>query len=158
MKDVKYTPNPKIVEAHKTHGMWYSKEYGVWDAMIQRCTNSKNKSFYNYGGRGINVSSSWRKFANFYEDMGDRPSPRHTLERLDNDLGYSRENCEWKTRDYQMHNRRTYSSTGYKGVYKIGKKYRSEIQKNGKRQHLGYFLTPQEASIAYANASKALYE
>lgn len=81
---------------------------GVWASMIQRCTNPKSKDWKNYGARGITVCARWLGeggFKNFVEDMGPRPV-RLTLERRNNDAGYSPSNCSWATRIEQRHNRR----------------------------------------------------
>lgn len=89
-------------------GAGYNKtpEYGVWSNMIARCNNPKHKAYKNYGGRGIFVSDSWRDFNVFLADMGRRPSPKHSLDRINNNLGYSRENCKWATWDEQNRNKR----------------------------------------------------
>lgn len=83
-----------------------SHEYWIWNSMVQRTTNPNNVGFKNYGGRGIVVSDSWLKFENFFSDMGSRPSNRHSLERKDNNKGYSKDNCKWATRIEQNCNRR----------------------------------------------------
>ena len=87
------------------HGKSNSRVYSIWEGMIQRCTNPNQENYRNYGGRGITVSDEWRDFQNFYRDMGDPPEGL-TLERKDNDSGYSRENCVWATRSEQMQNTR----------------------------------------------------
>lgn len=89
-----------------THGLCRSPEYGVWMNMNQRCKNQLNVAWKNYGGRGITVCERWNNFALFYADMGPRPTPKHTLERLDNDAGYGPENCSWETRTVQNNNSR----------------------------------------------------
>lgn len=82
-------------------------EYHVWYDMKRRCYNKKNKDYKNYGGRGIKVCLSWRlSFDNFIKDMGFRPTDNHTLERMNNELGYSNDNCKWATRSEQARNTR----------------------------------------------------
>jgi hypothetical protein len=93
------------IESATLHGMSRSPEYRAWRAMIDRCDNPKNKSFHNYGGRGIKVAIRWRSFQNFIADMGPRP-PGLTLERLNNDRSYSKGNCEWASWTAQARNRR----------------------------------------------------
>jgi hypothetical protein len=91
---------------HTTHGLRKSSEYGSWASMKQRCTNPMNKSYKDYGGRGIKICDRWlHSFENFYADMGPRP-PGLMLEREKNDEGYNPDNCSWATRDAQNGNRR----------------------------------------------------
>lgn len=66
--------------------------------MIQRCTNPNATGYANYGGRGIKVCKRWRTFDNFLADMGERPSGDHSINRRDNDRGYTPANCEWVTK------------------------------------------------------------
>lgn len=82
----------------------------IFFSMRARCRIKTNKSYSKYGGRGITVCDRWLErldgFSNFLEDMGYRPSPAHSLDRIDNDLGYSKENCRWTTETEQTRNRR----------------------------------------------------
>src|SRR5262245_23331973 len=82
-------------------------EYGVWIEMRRRCFNPRNKSWHNYGGRGITMCDRWRKsFDAFLTDMGSRPSSRHSIERIDNDGDYEPGNCCWATAKEQRANQR----------------------------------------------------
>lgn len=97
------TPDSKTGRFGVKHGMSRTAEYEVWEAMIQRCTNPNNQHYARYGGRGITVCKRWRDFKNFIADMGKRP-PGLTIERKNNNAGYSRRNCMWATRAEQYRN------------------------------------------------------
>lgn len=95
-------------EVNRTHGRSQSgSEYSSWCAMIQRCHNPNNTRFKDYGGRGIVVCQKWRdSFEAFLADMGPKPSPRHSIDRIKNSLSYAPGNCQWSLPHTQMTNRR----------------------------------------------------
>lgn len=88
------------------HGMTNSPEYNSWQSMLNRCRNENIPAFSNYGGRGIQVCERWKSFDNFYCDMGPR-AKGFSLERLNNDEGYSPQNCVWSDRNSQANNMRS---------------------------------------------------
>ena len=98
----------------------YEKEYRAWAGMKSRCLNPRNPVYKYYGQRGITVCERWLEkpngFLNFLADMGKCPKDR-SLDRIDNDKGYSPENCRWATKKQQSNNRRWVSNTGIRGVY-----------------------------------------
>ena len=82
--------------------------YRIWKCMIYRCHNEADPAYDNYGGRGIAVCERWREsFESFVADMGPRPSPKHTMDRIDNDGPYEPGNCRWGTKKEQCRNKRT---------------------------------------------------
>ena len=98
----------------KTHGRWRDKVYGVWTSMRGRCNNPTHEAYVNYGGRGITVCPEWDDFTVFIKDMGERPDGL-TLERIDNNQGYSPDNCKWATRKEQMTNCRANHNLTFAG-------------------------------------------
>ena len=92
-----------------------TRVYRVWCQMVGRCTNIKNRSYADYGGRGITVCERWLKFENFLEDMGEPPEGL-TIDRLDNDSGYFKDNCAWRTPTDQARNRRSSLKLTYDGL------------------------------------------
>lgn len=104
-----------ISKRMKTHGMTGTSTYHIWLAMRSRCGVKTNPAYKNYGGRGIAVCARWQQFENFLADMGERP-PQLSIERIDNNLGYSKENCKWGTRLEQTRNTRTTKLTLNKAI------------------------------------------
>lgn len=96
----------RAVEANTKHGLHKAPEYSVWGGMLQRCRNPKAPHYECYGGRGIKVCKEWLQFESFFRDMGKRPSPKHSIGRINNDLGYGKANCIWTTQKEQMRNTR----------------------------------------------------
>lgn len=120
--------------ANSRHGFTrYNKiptEYRIWSNMKKRCTSNKHKYFYNYGGRGIKICERWSKFENFLNDMGERPSKDHSIDRIDNDGNYEPNNCRWSTRKEQARNRRNNINISYKGRTKILLDWCTELNMN----------------------------
>lgn len=97
-----------------SHGMTGTPTYSSWSNMIDRCTNPSNKRYVDYQGRGITVCERWMTFANFLANMGERPDAT-SLDRIDNDAGYFKENCRWATALEQMNNTRRNTFVEYLG-------------------------------------------
>ena len=145
-------------ETHKTHGFGYTRLYAVWAEIKNRTLNPKNKSYNDYGGRGITICEEWLDVQNFYNwaiSNGYEENKGLSIDRIDNDGNYEPNNCRWTTQNIQARNQRIpkNNTSGYKGVCLVKKtnKYMSYICVNRKIIHLGYFQTPVEGAIAYNN-------
>ncbi len=99
--------HPRLRQLLRKHGMANTPTHSVWSGMRGRCNRPKHKNYGDYGGRGIRVCERWRKFENFLADMGERPTAKHTLERVNNDGNYEPTNCCWALRTTQSRNRRS---------------------------------------------------
>lgn len=88
------------------HHDHYTGIYGTWYAMKQRCGNPRNKQYKDYGGRGITYDERWEQFESFKEDMQEGYKKGLTIDRIDTNESYSKENCKWSTRQQQSENKR----------------------------------------------------
>lgn len=114
----------EFIERNTVHGLCkeHPVEYRAWNAMVYRCENPACSEYPRYGGRGISVCGRWRKgcddqggFECFLADMGFRPSPRHSLDRIDNDGNYEPGNCRWATPSQQAQNKRNTRRYAFRG-------------------------------------------
>ena len=96
-------------------GMSKNPLYAVWNNMWERCTNPKHVNFKHYGGRGISVSDEWRDFVQFLINVGERPGPGYSLDRVDVNGNYCRENVRWATRKEQARNKRNTKTVEWRG-------------------------------------------
>jgi hypothetical protein len=138
-----------------------TKEYWLLESLKRRCKDYGDGKNHQYHGKGIKVCKRWSGrdgYENFVSDMGRRPSDKHQIDRIDNDKGYSPENCRWVTKSQQMMNKGPSKDKKYKGVFFRSDGYRkkrwtAKIAFNKKRIELGTYLTEKEAAIAYNKAA-----
>lgn len=137
----------------------HSPEYESWAHMLDRCNNPNNGRYPYYGGRGITVCERWTSFENFFADMGAR-SHGTSIERVNNDIGYSPVNCKWGTPTEQNRNKGVYrtNKSGVNGVSKHSSgKQRARLTVNGREVHLGLFDTVEEAAAARKQAEQTYW-
>lgn len=109
------------------HGLHRHPMYYTWIRMRHRCLSPKDKQYKNYGARGITIDKRWDKFENFLEDMGTKPSPQHSLGRIDNSRGYSKRNCRWETWLQQENNKRSNRFITYDGKTQTQSQWAKEL-------------------------------
>lgn len=112
------------------HGLYGDKlrPSKVWRSMILRCDNENCSGFKDYGGRGIKVCERWYSIVAFYEDMGPRPSVKHSIDRIDNDGNYEPGNCRWATQKEQALNKRTTKRLTINGITKTQCEWAEEVK------------------------------
>lgn len=121
---------------NKTHGMTKSPEYSAWKHMIARCERPSDNRFHCYGARGIKVCERWKGkdgFRNFIADMGLRPGPRYSIDRINNDGNYEPSNCKWSTRVEQANNKEKNIIIFYQGQNKTLSAWSRELGLKYKR-------------------------
>lgn len=133
------------------HDMYKTAEYWAWLAMKQRCSNPKHPCYRLYGARGIKVCDRWEKsFLRFIQDMGRKTTPKHCLERINNDLGYFPQNCAWRTHREQMRNTRRTIKVTLNGKTQCLKDWCMELG-------ISYGLATARISYGY-NPIRALFQ
>ena len=136
-------------EANTAHGSRNTRLYNIWVHIVQRCTNPRHCFYEDYGGRGIKVCPEWRSFETFQQWAESAGYADHlTIDRRDNNDGYSPSNCRFVTQTVQVQNRRKQSNntSGFIGVHKTPSGYRAQASRNRRYIHLGYFDTAIEAA------------
>lgn len=150
-----------LKERISVHNMWGTKTYWAWAQARQRCINIKSQNYENYGERGIIMCDRWlNSFEYFLEDMGKCPEGL-SLDRLNNDDGYYKENCHWTNNSFQGYNKRKdkRNTSGKTGVsfIKSKNKWRAYITKNNKQINLGLFIDIKDAICARNEAELKYY-
>ena len=138
-----------------THGMHSNKFYNTWYQIVRRCTNPKDNAYKDYGGRGIAICEEWLDVATFIAWCEYTYIEGMTIDRIDNDKGYSPENCRWVGKATQKINQRMQKNnkSGYVGVtwHIRNKKWGAYISVNKISKQIGSFLTIEEAVLARDN-------
>lgn len=124
-------------ESSSTHEKSSTPEYKIYIGMLTRCYNKNRNRYYRYGGRGIKVCDRWKNsFENFLEDMGERPSKEHSIDRIDNDGDYEPKNCRWTDKYDQAINKQSKrGKSGIKNIIVKEGKYHVKITRKGKTRY-----------------------
>lgn len=119
------------------HGMCNTPEYSTWERIKNRCNNPNSADYPDYGGRGIKVCDRWRKsFLAFYSDMGNKPIPNYSLDRINNNGNYEPSNCRWATIQEQANNKRSNRVFTINGATKTLKQWSDELGLKYKTVHM----------------------
>lgn len=152
-------------ESRRTHGMSNTRVYQIHEGMLRRCREDLKEQFPFHAGKGVKVCKEWNpqlggSFENFYRDMGDPPEG-HSLDRIDGQKDYSKNNCRWATPSVQGYNKNLdpNNTSGKSGVsfYKQNNKWSSEIHVEGEHIRLGMFNDFEEAVKARKSAELKYY-
>lgn len=143
----------------KDHGMTGSHEHKTWMSMINRCNNKVGENYKNYGARGIIVCERWlESFTNFYNDLGDRPSSKHSIERIDVNGDYTPTNCVWIENTKQRRNNRKQrnNTSGVTGVYRDKCRFCAEWRTiDGKTKTKSFSIKKYGEELAFLAACEA---
>lgn len=136
------------------HGLCNTKLYDVYNGMKARCYAESSKDYKHYGARGIVMCKEWLDDVTNFSKWANENGYKNglTIDRINNDKGYTPENCRWTTQKIQTRNTKVLRNTntsGYRGVTKKGNRYCARITVDYKRIQLGYYSTALEAAIAY---------
>jgi len=138
------------------HGMRDNPAYMIWKGMNDRCRNENHANHHNYGGRGVKVCDRWlHSFPNFISDMGERPTPTHSIDRINGNGNYEPSNCRWATPTEQARNQRTNNISGMRGVLlceKWSPRWNVTISVNRKKIQIGRFIDFFDAVCARKSA------
>lgn len=133
-------------------------EYSSWASMRRRCETPSCRSYHNYGARGISVCLRWRKFENFLADMGKKPTPLHSIERIDNNGSYEPANCRWATQSEQSCNTRRNKYVSVFGVVKTIAEHARDVGVNptvcGKRLLKGWPAEEAFTPVRFKNQNQ----
>jgi len=150
---------PGALNPSYSHGLSHTPEYKTWQHVKDRCLNRDCKAYGNYGGRGIKVYGPWvSNFKDFYDYLGPKPSPAHSIERIDNNGNYEPGNVIWATDLVQTRNRRVFKTSRSQvcGVRRYRNKWMARISLEGKEVYLGLHSSLEEA-MAVRKAAELRY-
>lgn len=136
------------------HGGSGKGSYNTWRSLVRRCTNPKDKDYPRYGGMGVTISEEWLSYLKFKEDMGEPPTDKHSLDRIDPYGGYNKDNCRWATILEQNRNIRSFGKT--RGVSLRGNRWYAIIGLDNRQIYSRGFLTKEEA-IAERKRQEQVY-